>query len=297
MVLSGFGAFFLSSRALRPVDRITRTAKEIGEKDLRQRIPIKSNDELGRLASTLNQMIARLEVAFERQRQFAADASHELRTPLSVIRAESTLSLANATTLDEYRKSLDLISQEADHMSSIIEQLLFLARNDAGQEPLNLVSVNIKELLTDISADVEVLTRDKGLQFNLGPIDNVNVKGDRVKLKQLLMNILTNAIRYTPPFGKITTTTTKKKEILEVDITDTGPGISPEHLPYIFQRFYRVDSARSGSEGGAGLGLSIAQSIAESHGGKIEVESQLAKGSTFKIYLPILNDNKAKINI
>jgi signal transduction histidine kinase len=188
ILLGCMGGWFLANRALRPVNRITRTAQEIGETDLSRRIDVKTEDELGRLASTLNGMIERLEGAFDRQRQFTTDASHELRTPLAVVQAESTLVLSKERTEAEYRKSLELISQETAYMSAITNKLLFLARSDAGKELLNIKEVNLKELLAELSPDVEVLVKEKGVQFRLGPVENLTVKGDLVKLRQLLLN-------------------------------------------------------------------------------------------------------------
>ena len=288
VLLAGVGGMFLANRTLQPVDHITDIAREIGEGDLSRRINIQSEDELGRLASTLNRMIARLEEAFQKQRQFAADASHELRTPLAIIQAESSLALDKKRTQVEYRRSLDLVSQEVTYMSEIIGKLLLLARNDAGIEPFNLQEVNVKDLFTELSSDVEALAQEKGVAFNLGPMDNLTVKGDRFRLRQLFLNILDNAIRYTPSGGTVSSLLVRKNGSALVSISDTGMGIPAEDLPFIFDRFYRVDKARSRPDGGLGLGLAIASSIAKLHGGGIEVESQVGKGSTFQITLPLL---------
>lgn len=288
VLLAGIGGMFLMNRTLKPVDHITDIAREIGEGDLSRRIDIQSEDEMGRLATTLNGMIARLEEAFQKQRQFAADASHELRTPLAIIQAESSLALDKKRTQAEYRRSLELVSQEVTYMSEIIGKLLLLARNDAGSEPSNFQEVNVRDLFTELSSDVEALAQEKGVVFNLGPMDNLTVKGDRFKLKQLFLNILDNAIRYTPSGGTVSSSLVRKNGSAIVSISDTGMGIPTEHLPFIFDRFYRVDKARSRADGGMGLGLAIAISIAKLHGGKIEVESQVGKGSTFHIILPLL---------
>jgi heavy metal sensor kinase len=289
LLLAGVGGMFLTNRTLKPVDRITDIARGIGEGDLSRRIDIQSDDEMGRLASTLNGMIARLEGAFNRQRQFAADASHELRTPLAVIQAESSLALDKKRTQAEYRKSLELVSQEVAYMSEIIGKLLQLVRSDASSEQLNLEEVNLRDLWAELASNVEALAQEKGLQLLPGPMDNLSVKGDKLKLRQLFLNILDNAIRYTPSGGSITASLTRKEENAVVSISDTGIGISAEHLPFIFDRFYRVDKARSRAEGGMGLGLAIASSIAKVHGGDIEIESQVGKGSSFHIILPLLD--------
>lgn len=289
IVLAGIGGMFLANRWLKPVDWITGTAREIGEGNLGRRINIRRGDEMGRLATTINGMVERLEKALNRQRQFTADASHELRTPLAVIQAESSLALDKERTQEEYRKSLELVTQEVKYMTTVINKLLLLARIDAGEEPISFQEVNMKDLLTELAADLEILTRDKGLQLNLGEMENLSVNGDRVKLRQLFLNILENAIRYTPSGGTISGSLLRKNNTAVATIADTGIGISPEHLPFIFERFYRVDKARSRAEGGAGLGLAIARNIAKVHGGEIEVESEVSKGSAFHIILPLLS--------
>lgn len=287
LALAGIGGLFLANRALKPVEHITGTAQEIGEGDLSRRVDVQGEDEMGRLASTLNGMINRLETAFNRQRQFTADASHELRTPLAVIQAESTLALGKERTQAEYRKSLELVSQEVSYMSAVIGKLLLLARGDSSKEPLNFQEVRIKDLLTELSSDVEVLARDKSLSFSMGPLEDVTVRGDKVKLRQLFLNLLENAVRYTSSGGSIFSSVVKRKETAVISVSDTGIGIPPEHLPRIFERFYRVDKARSRAEGGAGLGLAIVRYIVKVHGGKIEVESQPGRGSTFRVTLPL----------
>lgn len=292
ILLAAIGGLLLADRALKPVDRITRAARDIGERDLSRRVDVRTQDELGRLAATLNGMIERLEVAFGRQRQFTADASHELRTPLAVIQAESTLALEKERTPDEYRKSLELVAQETEYMASIIGKLLFLARSDAGKEPLSIEPVGLKSMLQELEADVQALAREKELQLDLEQMDDLTVRGDRVKLRQLFLNILQNAVRYTPGGGRITVSLEKRDNTAMVSIADTGVGIAPEHLPHIFERFYRVDKARSRAEGGTGLGLSIAKHIAEAHGGRIDVESHVGKGSTFRVSLPLEMTNK-----
>ena len=289
IILAGIGGLFLASRVLKPVDEITRTAQQIEGSDLNQRIAVKNDDELGRLASTLNDMIARLEEAFNRQRQFTADASHELRTPLAIMQAEATLALSKERTIEDYQKSLETISQESAYMSSVIGKLLFLARSDAGKEQLNFEDVDLKELITGLSANIETLAIDKGIKFTVDAKENLIVNGDKVKLRQLFINILENAVRYTPTGGNISVLLEKKDSNAVTAISDTGIGIPPEHLPHIFERFYRVDKARSRADGGVGLGMAIAKYIADSHGGKIEVESQVGKGTTITVTIPLKN--------
>jgi len=287
LALAAGGGIFLARRALKPVDKIARTAREIGEGDLSQRINVNTKDELGRLAATLNEMIGRLEKAFQRQKQFTSDASHELRTPLAVIEAESTLALQKGRSSSNYRQSLEIVSRETRQMSSLIDQLLTLARADAGKEQWNFAEVDLGKLITDLSIDAEVLCQEKGLSFQLGQMQDLVVKGDEARLRELFMNILDNAIRYTPAPGTVAISLRREEQMAVVAITDTGIGIPTEDIPLIFERFYRVDKSRSRSEGGSGLGLAICRHIAEAHGGKIEVESRVGGGSTFSVWLPL----------
>jgi heavy metal sensor kinase len=287
LALAAGGGIFLARRALKPVDKIARTAREIGEGDLSQRINVNTKDELGRLAATLNEMIGRLEKAFQRQKQFTSDASHELRTPLAVIEAESTLALQKERPPGDYQQSLETISQESRQMSSLIDQLLTLARADAGKEQWNFTEVNLGKLISNLTTDVEVLCQEKGLSFQLGQPQDLVVKGDEARLRELFMNLLDNAIRYTPALGTVSISLRREEQMAVIAITDTGIGIPAEDIPFIFERFYRVDKSRSRAEGGSGLGLAICQHIAEVHGGKIEVESQMGTGSTFSVWLPL----------
>jgi signal transduction histidine kinase len=256
---------------------------------LSQRISVNTRDELGRLAATLNAMIGRLERAFRRQKQFTSDASHELRAPLAVIEAESSLALQKERPPSDYRQSLETISQESRRMSSLIEQLLTLARADAGKEQWNFAEVNLGGLITNLSADVEVLCQEKALTCQLGQTEELVIKGDEARLRELFVNLLDNAIRYTPSPGTVSISLHREVQMAVVAITDTGVGVPPEDMPFIFERFYRVDKPRSRAEGGTGLGLAICRYIAEAHGGKIEVESRVGVGSTFSVWLPLLS--------
>ncbi len=288
VVLAGAGGWFLAGRTLRPVERITDIARGIGESDLSRRIDVVSDDELGRLAATLNGMIARLEDAFVKQRRFVADASHELRTPLAVLQAETSLALEKTRGPKEYQSSLETVAQEVAYMSDIVGKLLVLARSDAGNELLNVQEVDVAELLSGLAQDVEALAQEKGLTLKFGPLEAAVVNGDRVRLRQLFLNILDNALRYTPAGGTITGSVVPEDGRAVAVIGDTGVGIAAEHLPFIFDRFYRADQVRTNGEGGTGLGLSIATSIARTHGGTIEVESRVGAGTTFRVLLPLV---------
>lgn len=289
LALAGGGGVFLARRALKPVEEITHTAHEIEESDLSKRIPVQSKDELGRLASILNQMIERLEKAFKRQQQFTSDASHELRTPLAVIKAESTLSLEKDRAASDYKRSLEVVSQESEHMSRVIDQLLILARADSGTEQLTFDKISLTKLVANIGTEAEKLCMSNGLKFKLESVDNLLVNGDRTRLKELFANLIDNAVRYTTSGGSVTISLRREGDMAVVAVTDTGIGISDKDIPLIFERFYRVDKARSRDAGGAGLGLAICKYIAEVHGGRIDVESQVGRGSTFSVWLPISN--------
>ncbi len=288
LALAAGGGIFLARRALKPVEKIAQTAQRIGESDLTRRINVNTKDELGRLAATLNKMIGRLEKAFQRQKQFTSDASHELRAPLAVIEAESSLALQKERPPSDYRQSLETISQESKQMSSLIDQLLTLARADAGKERWNFTEVNLGRLITNLSADVEVLCQEKGLNCQLGQTHDLVSRGDEARLRELFMNLLDNAIRYTPAPGTVSISLRREGQMAVVAITDTGIGIPAEDIPFIFERFYRVDKSRSRADAGSGLGLAICRHIAEAHGGKMEVESQVGMGSTFSVWLPLL---------
>ena len=286
LLIAGAGGVFLARRALKPVDQIAQTALEIEGSDLSRRIPVRTQDELGRLASTLNQMIERLEKAFKRQQEFTGDASHELRTPLAVIEAESTLALEKERSADEYRRSLQTVVQETEHMSGIIDQLLALARADTTNERVAFEEVDLVELLVEVGSNASVLCREKGLKFEMGKMEDVVVRGERSKLKEMFLNLVDNAVRYTPEGRNISISLRRDNRMAVVDVSDTGIGIPPDDLPHIFERFYRVDKARSRAEGGSGLGLAICKNIAQAHGGKVEVESRVGEGSTFSVWLP-----------
>ena len=288
IILAGVGGFFLATRALKPVNEITRTTRKIKESDLSQRINVKSNDELGHLAETINEMIARLEKSFERQRQFTADASHELRTPLSVIEAEASLALRRERSPEDYQKSLESVNEEVSYMSSILEKLLVLARADAGTEQISFNEINLKDLVENISSDIEILAGEKGIKFTASYPTDAMILGDQMKLKQLLLNLLDNALKYTHEGTISLSLETQGKEAV-IKVSDTGIGIPEECQTRIFERFYRVDKARSRSEHGTGLGLAIAKYIVEAHSGRIEVTSEEGKGSTFTVYLPLIS--------
>jgi heavy metal sensor kinase len=288
LVVSIVGGLYLANKALRPVDEVTTSARRITAENLDKTIPPrKVDDEIGRLISTFNEMIQRLNGSFAQVKQFSADASHELRTPLTVMRGEIELALRNPKSPEEYRRVLESTMEEIVRMSSIIENLLTLAKADQGTHEVNLSEVNLGSLMQELYDDSEVLAEGKHIRVSLAKNDPITIVGDKVRLRQLFLNIIDNAIKYTPDGGAVTLSVERRNGAAVFQVSDTGIGISPEDITRVFDRFYRVDKARSREIGGTGLGLSIAKWIAELHRGKISVQSEVDKGSVFTVELPI----------
>ncbi len=288
LILSGCCGVFLLRIILRPVEDITETAKEIEAKDLSKRINVSTEDELGRLATTINLMIARLERAFLRQKELTGDASHELRAPLAVIQAEATLTLQKEREVEAYQKSLEIIAKETDHMAGIIGQLLLLARTESGKEQLNLVQFDLFPFIQELCNSVDPLCQEKRQTMKLDGGDSVIVKGDKALLKTMMLNLLRNAVQYTHVGGKITVSLEKDTAKAIISVSDNGIGIPNEALPHIFKRFYRVDKSRSRESGGSGLGLAICKHIVDLHRGHIHISSQMNNGSTCTVSLPLV---------
>ena len=294
-VISLLGGWVLVGRSLRPVDEITRTALAIEHTNLDRRISAPgSDDEIARLASAFNEMIARLDQSFRQIQQFSADASHELKTPLTSIRGEAEVALMREATPEEYRTVLRSIVDETERMTAIVDNLLLLARADAEQIQIRRERVPVHELVMEVFEQLGPLARRKNVTLDVAALDEASVSGDPLWLRQILVNLVNNAIKYTPAGGSVqlslTTdhrSATSQAPEARVSVSDTGPGIPAEHLPHLFNRFYRVDSGRSRDAGGVGLGLNIAKWAAESHGGRIEVASEPGRGSTFILVLPL----------
>jgi heavy metal sensor kinase len=280
--------YWVSRRALAPVDRITQTARLIGADNLSQRLHVTaSGDELERLSQTLNEMIARLEAAFQRITRFTADASHELRTPLALMRTTAEVALRAPPSANEERAALEQIVAEIERTSQIVENLLLVARADAGVAELRKHAVNVVDAVRDACAEAAVLARVKGLALEARlPEEPLAVHGDGDALRRLFLILLDNAVKYTPAPGTIEVAVGRAGGAVCATVRDTGVGIAAEHLPHVFERFYRVDRARSRSDGGAGLGLAIGRWIAEAHGGSLRAESAERRGSTFYVELP-----------
>jgi heavy metal sensor kinase len=287
LLLAGFGGFFLANRALLPIERITDTAQEITAQDLSLRLNYEGvDDEVGRLAQTFDQMLARLQSSFERERRFTSDTAHELRTPLTVLKGQIDVTLSRARNTSEYENKLRDLSTHVDRLIRLSNALLFLSRSDQNQLVFESVSVNLCDLLEVLVEQFRLLAQEKRLKLTAMIPASLTVYGDGDHLIRLFINILENALKYTPPDGQITITTLEGPAHTVVTIHNTGPGISREHLPHLFERFYRVDADRSSQTGGSGLGLSIAHEIAHLHGGRIDVRSEAGQGVTVSVHLP-----------
>jgi signal transduction histidine kinase len=306
LVIALAGGYWLADRAMRPVKTITLAAQQISETDLSRRLNLGRQDELGKLADTFDQMLARLQAAFDRQRQFTADASHELRTPLTIVNLEASRALDGKRSREEYQQALGLIQSENEFMSRLVNNLLTLSRMDAGQTVLAMETLDLSDLALEAVERLAPIAARKQVELSTGELPELTVSGDRQFLTQMITNLVENAIKYTRGTEKCVrvetgSATVEDKAVAWLRVTDNGPGIPAEHMPHIFDRFYRLDKARSrdseDSGGGpaensetvgSGLGLSIARWIARANGGEINVMSEVGKGSTFEVRLPLL---------
>lgn len=288
LLLAAGGGYWTAGRALSPILSMIAAAEAIHPSDLSARLQVPgAADELQRLALTLNRMLARLQAGFGRITRFTADASHELRTPVALLRTRTEILLRRTRTPEEYKTGLEASLQELEQTSVLLEQLLLLARGDAGAETLHFADVRLDELIAATAADMQALTEEKHLTWSLVlPPQNVRVSGDAAALRRMLLVLLDNAVKYTPEHGAVGITLQACQEHTAVEIRDTGIGIRKEDLAHIFDRFYRADPARVRADGGAGLGLAIGLWIAERHGGSITVESTPDEGSVFRVILP-----------
>jgi heavy metal sensor kinase len=288
MVAAG-GGYWLSRRALSPVDALVRTARQVGGTNLGSRLQkLDTGDELQRLSDTLNEMLDRIESAFQRITQFTADASHELRTPVSLIRTEAELALRRSRGETEYKESLRHILLEAERTTDLIEQLLWMARADSGCETLRLQPVDLRQTLSNMVNSWQQVATIRNLEFSASiDVPDSFVMGDEILLRRLAEILLDNAFKYTPSPGSVYLSLQRKSDNLVVAVQDSGVGVAEEERSRIFERFYRVDKARSRGQGGAGLGLAIAQWIVTQHRGSISVESGPGHGATFRVDLPL----------
>ena len=288
LILAALFARFMARRALKPISRIIDTAREIGQgQELSKRIPVlKIKDELGQLALTFNEMMNRLENSFAQMRQFSSDASHELRTPLTVLKGQNELILSKQRKPEEYQEVISSNLEEINYMSKVLEDLFVLSKSDENQVNLDYKPVDLRALVEEVFKHAEILAEEKNIKIIIAFLEPIEIKGDEVRLRQMVWNVLQNGIKYTQQGGELKISLQNEGDFALLTIQDTGIGIPEEDLPLIFNRFYRVDKARTRDEGGSGLGLSICRQIAEAHKGKIEVESKLGVGTRFKIRLP-----------
>jgi heavy metal sensor kinase len=290
LLVASAGGLFLANKALRPVDAITQIARRIGSGDLSQRIRIKrANDELGRLASTFNEMIAKLEKSFRQVKRFTADASHELKTPLTILRGEVEVGLKKKRGLKEYQRILASNLEEISRMSRIVEDLLTLSRADMGELTMEREEIELSTLAREVWEDLQMMAKKKRVQLKFMDDGFTRVEGDPLFLRQLILNITENGLKYTPAGGEVALKVKGDRDqgVVRLFVSDTGVGIPQKDLKRVFDRFFRVDTARSRETGGTGLGLSICQWIAHAHEGQIAVESTVGKGSTFTVTLPM----------
>jgi two-component system heavy metal sensor histidine kinase CusS len=282
------GGYFLARRALAPVQRMTQTANRITADRLGERIAVDDpDDELGALAQTLNRMIERLGRSFTEMQRFTADAAHELRTPLAVIRNEAEVALRSPRTAAEYSRVLENLLEETNRLSHLADQLLFLCRQDAGLLPTGREAVAVDDLLREVVGNMQLVAGEKGVTLSLEENPPCRLPGDRGQLRRVFYNLLDNAIKYTGASGQVTVGSQVADGRLSVVVADTGVGIAPEHLPRVFDRFYRVDPSRAADGEGAGLGLSICQSIVKALGGSIRLESTAGQGTKVQVELPM----------
>lgn len=289
LLLAGFGGWFLARQGLAPVTAMARSARQIGAGSLDQQLPIVNpRDELGQLATTFNDLLGRLNAAFEEQRRFMADASHELRNPLSVMSTAAGVTLKKEHRAeDEYREALGIIAEQTRRLSRIVNDMFMLARADAGQYPLRKRTMYLDDLLEEVARAGAVLASDRKATVQLTNLPEAVFHGDEDLLRQMLLNLVDNAVKFTPSDGAVTLSLERREDEYLLSVIDAGPGIPPEARRHIFERFYRADRVRTRAEdGGAGLGLSIARWIARAHDGDIELENSNGTGTTFIVRLP-----------
>lgn len=283
VTVTGISGYFLAARALAPIDQITLTARRISAEDLSARLNVSTtDDEVGRLTQTLNDMLTRLDDSFQRERQFTNDASHELRTPLTAMQAILGMIREKRRTPEEYEQAFNDLTEETDRLQTLVENLLRLARGDK-QKVNSFEEVNLSILLKDVSDSLRPLAEAKGLLLSCETSENLIILGDSDELIRLFINLLDNAIKYTER-GEINISTSQNEKNILVKVEDTGIGIPAEHIPHIFDRFYRVEESRTLR--GAGLGLAIAKEIVKAHSGEIEIRSKIGAGSLFTVSLP-----------
>jgi heavy metal sensor kinase len=283
--------YLMAKKTLKPVDKIRKAAVKISSRNLDEYIDIGARrDELGKLAETFNAMISRLRDAFQRINQFSIDVSHELKTPLTILKGGTEVALRKERSPEEYRALLASHLEEIDRMSQIIDDLLLLSKADTGKMQLNVSDIDLKDLILQVYVGMKISAEKKDVALIVDDLQDARLKGDELKLRRMLWNIVENGIKYTNSGGKVEISSSSDDGYVRIDVKDTGVGIGEEDIKYVFDRFYRADRARK-RESGTGLGLSISKWIAEAHKGAIEVESHPPSGSLFSIKLPVGGGN------
>ena len=313
LMIASLGGQFLANKALKPVDRVTQTARMITSQNLNQRIQtLKVKDEISRLIDTFNEMISRLDQSFRQIKQFTTDASHELKTPLTILKGEVEVALRKKRPLHEYEQILESNLEEIDRMSKIVEDLLLLSKADIGEIRLNREDIHLTRFISGLTEQMKILAQPKNIRIEISNHQNeIHVFGDTLRMRELFINLIENGIKYTEAGGSILITLTKETDgslspltpkekkaatFAKITVADTGIGIAKEDQEKIFNRFFRVDKARSREQGGSGLGLSICKWIVEAHQGEITVESEPGKGSSFIVRLPLYSQPRENLD-
>lgn len=288
LILAAAGGFLLARKSLQPMVTISEQAAHISAKNLNERLKVTHpDDELGRLAGVFNDLLSRLDTSFRVMREFMADASHELRTPITIIHGESEVSLSYDHTAGEYRKSLGIIRDQAKRMTRIVSDMLSLARVGSGEQHLLMEDLYLNDLVEESCQAAQALAAPKNIELSYEAGEDILIQGNEELLRRMIVNLIDNAIRYTPVGGSVTVKLTGAQSQARLVVSDTGIGISPECASRVFDRFYRVNDSRAVGSTGSGLGLSIVKLAAESHKGAVGLVSELSHGSTFTVSLPL----------
>jgi heavy metal sensor kinase len=287
IVCAAAGGYFLVNRALRPVDRLSRTAEQLSLQDLSLRLPVlQTGDALERLSLALNNMLGRLRDSVQTSRRFLADASHELRTPLTIIKGElQELSRTTTLTRSEVRERVGSVLEEVDRLDHLVSRLLVISRLDAGEDRREWLAFDLAALARTTAEQMRLMAEDRGISIEIDTT-TATMCGEAARIKQIIVNLLDNAIRFTPAGGTVSLRILRVEDGSVLEVQDTGVGISAAALPRVFDRFFRVDAARSREDGGAGLGLSIVRAVCAAHGAEITVESRVGHGSCFRVHFP-----------
>ena len=287
IILGSTGGWIFARQNLRQINKINNATRQITTSNLGKRLPVRgTNDELDSLADTINMMLSHLEEAFKKVSQFTTDAAHELRTPIAVIKCSTEIILSKERTLEEYQEALANNLKELDSITRLVNDLLLLSHGEEPEKKTLMERINISSLIGDLSGAFNILAKQKEIGFNFECSDPLLMCGNEIELKRLFVNLIDNAIKFTPAKGRISIKAQSKDHNIEVMVKDTGIGISKDDLPYLFDRFYRADKSRARDSGGFGLGLSICQSIVKAHQGTISIKSQLHKGTEVILILP-----------